>query len=215
MSSFDNLPTARPKKKAPPATGAARPSKAAYEFDGPDDIPEGVDYRKTTTGFVASAPSSTWLMACLTGGLSLLLGSFVWRSWGRYEVSSSFFAIIGTISALFFIGFLYFAIGKIRVTAKGNNLYIAKTVFGIGIPRRFHLLKIERMPIRNRSGERALGWVASSTVKDTICEIETDTRISTFGSHLHSKHLYYLRYLVIHRIREIKGVGQTDKRLKE
>jgi hypothetical protein len=209
MSNFDNLPSARPRKPAPArdAPTAPKPSRPAFEFNSPEDTPKGVKYRKTAEGFVASAPTFTWMMSILMGLSTLGIGYILWRSAYLDGTPSSFWIFWAVVMSVLLIFFLYFAFGRVRVSTNARKLVISKTIFGIGFPRRFDLLKIERMRIKNRVGVRGLGWGAAgmAEVKDQVCEIETDKEIRIFGAHLESKHLYYMRYLVIRRIKELKG----------
>lgn len=211
MATFDDLPSARPRKPAPArdAPTAPKPSRPAFEFNSPEDTPRGVKYRKTAEGFVASAPAFTLIMSVLMGLTTLGLGYILWRSSSLDGTQPSFFIFLGTVNVFFLIFFLYFAFGRIRVVTKGRKLVISKTIFGIGFPRIFDLMKIERMKIKNRGGVRGLGWgaVGMAEVKDQVCEIETDKEIRIFGAHLQSKHLYYMRYLIMSRIKELKGGG--------
>lgn len=215
MANFDDLPSVRARKPVPArdAPTPAKPTRPAFEFSSPEDTPKGVRYRKTADGFVASAPASTLIMALLLGLSTFGLGYVLWRASAMDGVQPSFFLAIGVVDTVFLLFFLYFAFGRIRVAAVKDKLVITKTVFGIGFPRRFNLLKIERMKIKSRSGVRGLGWggTGMAEVKDQVCEIETDKEIRLFGAHLQQKHLYYVRYLVIHRIKELKGIVSEVK----
>jgi hypothetical protein len=179
-------------------------------------------YRKTAEGFVASAPVYTLIMSVLMGMSTVGLSYLLWKAISRGVGPTSFFLVIGLVDAVFLIFFLYFTFGRIRVAAVQGKLLISKTIFGVGFSRRFDLLKIEQMKIKNRAGFRGLGfgpgysvkerssgfgYLFKSEVKDQVCEIETDKEIRIFGAHLQSKHLYYMRYLILQRIKELKGGG--------
>lgn len=207
MSNFDNLPQARPRQKSTrtDAPTAGKPTKPAYEFNRPEDTPNGASYRKTAQGFVASAPTGTWLMGLLTAAITFGLGSMLWTTRNMENVPMSFYIVVSMVSVIFFVLMLYFIIGRIKVQVKGDQLTISKQVLGIGFPRNFRLSKIQRMRIKSRSGQRALGWFAASDVKDQVCEIETDKEIRLFGAHLRPQHLYYLRYLVLQAARAQTG----------
>lgn len=227
MSNFDNLPSARPRKPAPArdAPTAPKPSRPAFEFNSPEDTPKGVKYRKTAEGFVASAPVFTLIMSVLMGMSTLGLSYLLYKAISRGVGPASFFVVIGLVDTVFLLFFLYFTFGRIQVAAVQGKLLISKTIFGVGFPRSFDLLKIEQLKIKNRAGFRGLGfgpgqsvkdrrsgfsYFFKSEVKDQVCEIETDKEIRIFGAHLQSKHLYYMRYLVISRIRELKGGGPSN-----
>ncbi|MFN8397009.1 MAG: hypothetical protein U0176_20455 [Bacteroidia bacterium] len=207
MSNFDNLPEARPRQKSTRtnAPAAAKPSRPAYEFQRPEDTPSGAAYRKTANGFIASAPAGTWLMGLLTSLITFGLGAMIWNTKSGWDVPMSFFIVVGGLTVIFFVLALYFIIGRVKVSVNGDRLTISKTVLGVGLPRNFRLSKIQRMRIKSRSGQRALGWFAASEVKDQVCEIETDREIRIFGAHLRAEHLYYLRYLVIQAARAHTG----------
>lgn len=134
------------------------------------------------------------------------MGNIVWQGMKQEGVDPSFYYVIGGITILLFILFLYFAVGRVRLKVVGDKLYIAKTVFGIGIGRKFSLLNIQRLRMLNRGGTRGWGWgFFAARVTDQVCEIETDQEIRIFGSHLKAEHLHYMRYLIVQRIQEVRA----------
>lgn len=144
MASFDNLPEARPRQQSANARkkpGAPKPSRPVYEFTGPEDTPKGASYRKTGHGFVASAPTGTWLMGLLTALITFGLVSMLWATKGNDDVPMSFFIVIGTVAVIFFVLALYFTIGRIGVKVDGDQLTISKQVLGLGGSATFSLVQ--------------------------------------------------------------------------
>jgi hypothetical protein len=210
MASFDQLPQAPRTNSKPPIRQKPKP---LFEFKNREDKPKGVAYHKTADGFIASAPSGSWIMAILLGLGTSFLFYILWRGSERSGADASFFYFVGAAAVTLFLLCLHFSIGRVRVKVKSDKLYIGKTILGIGIPRRLPLLKIERLRMVKRGGIRFWGWAGPSALttprfqtrmEDQICEIETDERIYRFGSHLRGEHLHYLRFIILDRIKEVQ-----------
>lgn len=186
-----------------------KPSKSDYEFRRPEDTPVGVRYRKTASGFVATAPTGTLIMGLFMALVTFGLCYMLWKANKIETAPMSFFMVIGAVAVVFLVLTLYFTIGRIKVRLRADELTISKEVLGFGFRRRFRLSKIQRMRIRNRGGLRAfglIGMLGTAEVREYVCEIETDREIRPFGSHLKGEHLYYMRYLVVQAARASTGI---------
>lgn len=190
-----------------------------YEFKGPEDKPRRARYRKTADGFVASAPCSTWLMAVVTAAVTAFLGSILWRGQSFPNVPASFSYVVGAMTGISLLTFCYYVFGRVRVTVRGELLTITRTVLGLGVPKRVALRDIVHFRVLNRRERYAMGHIAGATVgwrigptmSEQVCEIETDKTSFTWGGQLQPRQLYYLRFLIIAAIKEMRASATTEQ----
>jgi hypothetical protein len=193
-------PTSR-SQQASPRTNPPKPVPPPFTFSSPHDTPSGAYYRQTASGFVATSPAGSWLMALVFGGICVAFGYMLFNTLRLNPSLNSFTVVMGIVLSVTLIFFSFFAFGKEGVEIRGEKLYLKKTVFGLGLRQVLNWRKVVRAQVIKRSGSRGLGFLLVSHVTDQVLEFETDTHIKKMGTNLKAEHLYYMRYLIIEAVK--------------
>jgi hypothetical protein len=212
MDAFDQIPSRRSKKTAQRAS----PTKPLYTFASIDDTPEGVTFSRTPNGYKADAAARRPLIALLFGVALLGLGFLIFQNLHDERATMSFFVVLSVVASLCIVPFMFFILGREGIEVKGDLLYLRKSLFGISIPKSMILPDIIRAQVVKRSGTlgltmiRPIAWDMGVGVStgDQVLEVESDTHLKTMGSHLHVKHLYYMRHLIIEAVKASRNKSQ-------
>ncbi len=210
VATFDDLPSARPRKPAPArdAPTAPKPSRPAFEFNSPEDTPKRVKLQKTEGGFVVTAPLANVPIGTLFGIVGVACIVLILSANAQEKIPTTWVPVMSSIAAGMFICGAAFSFSKAVLTLDGEWIRFQRKFIGIILGKRISMTNLKRLSITREqvmvgiSGEES---ERPSTIRRPQIRIETTDDNWEFGKNLKDAHQQYFRYLIEYHYRQWKA----------